>query len=184
MKNSVVYSLVILLSVFVSCKEDTKQGIEDSSVESIVEPKQDTVFTVTLNATVLKDDSFQIYFKSNDEDIYDEKNSIFTEMKGSEVPQDIVFRFPDGVFPDNIRLDFGTNKEQSEIKINSFKMSFYDKNFEITGSDFFNYMLVESNTAAFDKDKATIKPKLIDDVYDPQSTSEKALYDQIQLIIK
>lgn len=176
-------SLLVLSLLLFSCKNEDKKV--DESKEGVAEKVMDTVFTITLNATVLKDDSFQVYYRKNDEKTFEEKNSIFTELKGSDKPQDIVFRLPEGVIPDNLRLDFGTNKEQAEIKINKFKLSYFGKTFETTsGSDFFNYMLVETKTASFDKEKATVKPLLVDNSYDPQSTSEKALYDQLQKIIK
>ena len=183
MKKIVLLSL-IFVTTFVSCKNNEVSEKESVSTEGSAEVKQDTVFTITLNATVLKDDSFQVYYKNDEMGKYEEVNSLFTEFKGSDKPQDIVFRLPDGVIPDNIRLDFGTNKEQSEIKINSFKMSYFGKTFETNGSDFFNYLLVETKTATFDKDKATLKPLLVNGTYDPQATSEKALFEQIQKIIK
>lgn len=184
MRKIVLLLSIVTLTVLNSCKNEGSEKKEETLDQTITEVKKDTVFTITLNATVLKDDSFQVYFKRNDEKIYEEVNSIFTEFKGSDKPQDIVFRLPDGVIPDNIRLDFGTNKEQSEIKINSLKMSYFGKTFETNGSDFFNYLLVETKTATFDKDKATLKPLLVNGTYDPQATSEKALFEQIQKIIK
>lgn len=180
MKRLILFVFSLLL--FVSCKKEDKKL--DESKDAVAEKVMDTVFTVTLNATVKKDDSFQLYYRKQAETTYEETSSFFVEFKGSDKPQDIVFRLPDGVIPDNIRLDFGTNKEQSEIKINNFKMSYFDKSFEVKGSDFFNYMLVETKTASFDKDNAIIKPLLVNGGYDPQSTSEKALFDEIQKIVK
>ena len=180
MKKIILFAFSLLS--LVSCKNDDKKLQE--SKENVAEKVMDTVFTITLNATVKKDDSFQLYYRKQTETTYEETSSFFVEFKGSDKPQDIVFRLPDGVIPDNIRLDFGTNKEQSEIKINSFKMSYFGKTFETNGSDFFNYLLVETKTATFDKDKATLKPLLVNGTYDPQATSEKALFEQIQKIIK
>jgi hypothetical protein len=183
MKKIILVSSLVFLGFLNSCKNEENKSNE-SILEKEIETKKDSLFTIVLNATILKDDSFQIYYKSNNEEVFDEKNSLFTEFKGSDKPQDIVFKLPFGVIPDYIRMDFGTNKNQSEIKVNSFKMSYYDKYFQTQESGFFNYMLVEPKTANFNINQATIQPLLINGVYDPQATSEKALYDQIQLIVK
>lgn len=176
--------LLLLLSVnlFISCKDESNKKNNDQETESV--DKTSKNFTITLNATVLKDDSFQVFYKSKDESVYADKNSQFTEFKGSNLPQDIVFELPEGVIPDNIRLDFGTNKDQADIKINSFKISFYGNTFEAKGSDFFNYMNVDLNTAKVDKIKGIINPETVNGVYDPQAVSEGPLYEQIQKIIK
>lgn len=176
--------LVAFLGLFTSCKNNGSSTSEENIQAADIQQIPDTLFTITLNATVLKDDSFQVYYKQNNQNVYQEENSLFTEFSGSETPQDIVFRLPEGVIPDNIRLDFGTNKEQSPIKINRFTISYFGKKFEAFESDFFNYLLVETKTATFDKNNSTINPLLIDGVYDPQSTSEQALYEQIQRIVK
>lgn len=183
MKKIILVSSLLFFVFLNSCKNEENNS-EESIVEKEIETKKDSLFTIVLNATILKDDSFQIYYRFKNEEVFDEKNSLFTEFKGSDKPQDIIFKLPFGVIPDFIRMDFGTNKNQSEIKVNNFKMSYYDKDFQTQESGFFNYMLVEPKTAKFDKNLSTIQPLLVDGIYDPQATSEKALYDQIQLLVK
>jgi len=184
MKKIVAVLAIAFFGTMISCKNEANNANEENKAEAVSKVEKDTLFTITLNATVLKDDSFQVYYKSQNEEKYVEEKSLFTEFKGSDKPQDIVFRLPDGIIPDNIRLDFGTNKDQKPIKINSFKMSYFGKDFSVNGNDFFKYLLVEKVTADFDPQTAMITPKDINGVHDPQSTSEKGLYDQIQKIIK
>jgi hypothetical protein len=175
----ILASISILLS---SCKDKQDAPQQQQTVENKI---NDKLFTITLNATVLKDDSFQIYYRDQESGAFDEKSSFFIELKGSNNPQDIVFPFPEDVIPGYIRLDFGTNKEQLPIQINSFKMNYFGKSFEAKGSDFFNYLLVNEFTMKFDKAKSTLTPIITKEgTYDPQTTSEKALYNQIQLLIK
>ncbi len=184
MKKIILLSLVVV-ATFVSCKKNEGSEKENLSAKDSTEVKQDTVFTITLNATVLKDDSFQVYFKNGETGKYEEVNSLFTEFKGSDKPQDIVFRLPDGVIPDYIRMDFGVNKEQTEVKVNSFKMSYFGKEFKTnTASEFFKLILVEPKTATIDAENGIIKPLTIGEVHDPLGTSEKRLYDEIQKIVK
>lgn len=183
MKKIVLLSL-IFVTTFVSCKNNEVSEKESVSTEGSAEVKQDTVFTITLNATVLKDDSFQVYYKNDEMGKYEEVNSLFTEFKGSDKPQDIVFRLPDGVIPDYIRMDFGVNKEQTEVKVNSFKMSYFGKVFQANASEFFKLILIEPKTANVDVENGIIKPITMGGVHDPLGTSEKRLYDEIQKIVK
>ncbi len=172
-----ILAFITLLSV-VSCKNEEKL----EKVEKIEEPKVDNLFNITLNATVLKDDSFQVYYREQGDSTYDEKKSLFVEFKGSKSPQNIIFKLPENVIPEFIRLDFGTNKEQSPIKVNSFKLSYFGKEFSVNGSDFFNYMLVEQATMKLDKATSTVTPILSNGSYDPITSSELALKTEIEKI--
>ena len=184
MRKILLLSFVVV-TTFVSCKNNEASKNEFVSTKDSTEVKQDTVFTITLNATVLKDDSFQVYYKNEDTGKYEEANSLFTEFKGSDKPQDIVFKLPDGVIPNYIRMDFGVNKEQTDVKINNFKMSYFGKEFKTNNaSEFFKLILVEPKTATVDVENGIIKPITIGDVHDPLGTSEKRLYDEIQKIVK
>lgn len=181
MKKIILFAFSLLL--FISCKNEDKK-VEESK-EGVAEKVMDTVFTVTLNATVKKDDSFQIYFRKSGETTYQETSSVFTELKGSDKPQDIVFRLPEGVIPDYIRMDFGVNKEQTEVKVNSFKMSYFGKQFQTSNpSEFFKLILIEPKTANVDVEKGILSPITSADNHDPLGTSEKRLYDEIQKIVK
>lgn len=71
---------------------------------------------------------------------------------------------PEGVIPEYIRMDFGVNKEQTEVKVNSFKMSYFGKKFKTNNaSEFFKLILVEPKTATVDVENGIIKPITIGD---------------------
>lgn len=183
--KKIVLLFLGFVTIFASCKNNEVTENNPVSAKDAEEIKQDTLFTITLNATVLKDDSFQVYYKNDELSNYEEVNSYFTEFKGSEEPQDIVFRLPDGVIPDYIRMDFGVNKDQTEVKINSFKMSYYGKEFKTNdASEFFKLILVEPKTATVDIENGIIRPLNIGETHDPLGTSEKRLYGEIQKIVK
>lgn len=176
--------ILILTAIFalISCKNENKT--DENNTPLAAEKVIDSVFTITLNATVKKDDSFQVYYRKSSENAYTETSSVFTELKGSDKPQDIIFRLPEGIIPDFIRMDFGTNKDQSSLTINNFKMSYFGKIFQVKGVDFFKFLLVEQKTASFDASNGIITPTTLNGNHDPQSSSEKALYDEIQKIVK
>jgi len=179
--------LFLASAVFVclsSCKDDpkTEKPAEEATIENKVD---ENLFRVTLNATVLKDDSFQLYYREAESGNFEEANSLFVELKGSEQPQDIVFILPADAIPYYIRLDFGTNKEQQPIKVNDFKIEAYGRKFEAKGSEFFSYLLINESTMKKDVATSTVTPILTKEgTYDPITTSEKALFDQVQKLVQ
>jgi hypothetical protein len=64
-------------------------------------------------------------------------------------------------------------------------MKYYSKSFEAKDSLFFNYFIPNDCIKIVDKKNAVIQNfKTKEGKYDPLFYSEKALYDQIQLIVK
>lgn len=183
MKKKLFFAYLILsIVVLGSCKkEENKAVVSPADVEAIKNS-----FKVTLNATVTADDNFQMYFSQDDyEAPYQEENSVWVSIKASDKPQDIVFVLPEDVLPNYIRIDFGTNEKQKEIIIQNFKMNYFSKSFEAKGSLFYNYFIPNDCVSIVDKNKSIIQNvKSTDGRYDPLFYSEKALYDQIQLLIK
>ena len=183
MKKKLFFAYLILsIVVLGSCKkEENKIVVSPAEVEAIKNS-----FKVTLTATVTVDDNFQMYFSQDDyEAPYQEENSVWVPIKGSEKPQDIVFVLPEDVLPDYIRIDFGINVKQKVISIQNFKMNYFSKSFEAKDSLFFNYFIPNDCVTIVDKNKSVIQNiKSKDGRYDPLFYSEKALYDQIQLLVK
>lgn len=181
MKYKHFFCFVILFALFTACKDEEKKAVEQVATEVEASNK----FVVTLNAVIKQDDSFQLYYKNEESGNYEEANSIFTEMKGSDKPQDVVFTLPEDVLPSYFRLDFGTNKNQSPIVINSLKFDYLDKNFNLSGSQFFDYFILNELTVKGDKATSTITPILNPDgVHDPMSYSGTILAEEIKKIIQ
>ena len=174
----------LLLFVLVSCKENNNNSMNTGNTvinESVIDKN---IFTVTLNLNVEKNDSFQIYYKDEEQSPFTEENSIFIEFQGKKEPQDIVFKLPKDALPYFLRLDFGTNQNQSEIAINSFKINYLDKVFESKGNDFFNYFY-SNELVKVDKEKSSVKPIVSEKgEYDPIFCSGDGLKNQIDLLIK
>lgn len=182
--NSILVALLMSLAV-VSCKnEEKKEATEPEKVEQQAVLNKN-IFTVTLTAVVKKDDSFQLYYKNDDGGPFEEKNSLFVEFKGSEQPQDIVFKLPEDQLPNFLRLDFGTNKAQSEITVKKFRIDYMDKNFEIPGTEYFNYFYANLITSKVDAKTGVLTPVLSPEgVYDPMTTSAEGLSKQIKLLVQ
>lgn len=173
-----VCALVITCSL--SCKDEKAVAPEP-------EKKELDVFTFTLNGVVNKDDAFQIFYKEGSDlaSPFEEQYSVFSEFKGSDKPQDIVFKLPEDVFPTQLRFDFGNNKEQSEIVINSFQINYKGKTFEIKGTDFFTFFRPEEAFMKVDKATAKVKPFITEDgTYDPMFFSEANLNNELVKLSK
>lgn len=180
--NRILISLLLILTLS-SCKNDSKNDT-DSSTENTVQSKN--IFTITINAIVKKDDSFQVYYKEQDDQKpFEEKNSVYAVFKGSESPQDIVFNLPEDVVPNFIRFDYGINKEQSEIIVNNIKISYLGKTFEIKNNELANFISFNEGTLKFNKEKGSISPFILKDgSYDPMSFTSTTLYEKVQQLLK
>lgn len=181
MKTSKFLIALVLLVSIVACKNEDKTNKDP---EVLIEKKNPNIFTVTLNAIVPEDDSFQVYYKNDAEAVFEEDKSIFIEFKGSNQPQDIVFNLPEDELPNYLRLDFGTNKQQKEIVVNNFKIEVLGKTFEAKGKDFFNYFYT-NELVKVDKENAKVTPLTSKEGnYDPIFTSEEGLKNQINILVK
>lgn len=166
--KKILFGLLLTLT-FVACKKEEKQ--------EVTEVKND-VYRFTLNAVIKKDDTFQLFYKdSNDNKApFEETKSVSVDLKGSETAQNIVFNLPQDVYPTELRIDFGFNKEQKDIIVNEFKVEFLDKNFIVKGASFFDYFIAEKAFVSFDKATSTAKPIITaDGTYDPMFFSEVTL---------
>ena len=90
-------------------------------------------FKLTLDVVVKKDDNLQVYYTQSDTENFTEEKSIWVPVKGSEDLQKVVFNFPAGVAPKLLRLDFGLNKQQEDIKFSEANMEYAGKKFTANG---------------------------------------------------
>lgn len=182
MRTKLIFTSLILALTFISCKKEvSKEEIKPIEVET-----NKNNFQVTLTATVKTDDNFQLYYSQDEYDVpYKEENSVWVAVKANDNPQDIVFNLPEDVIPNYLRIDFGTNEAQKEVTVKNFKMKYFSKSFEAKDSLFFNYFIPNDCVKILDKKNSVVQNiKSQKGIYDPLFYSEKALYDQIQLIVK
>ena len=78
-----------------------------------------------------------------------------------------------------LRFDIGSNKEHGSIKINSFKMKYYEKEFTCVAADFWKYF---GNNTSINYDKKTATATLITDLpegFDPIFGGTSNLKDEL-----
>lgn len=137
-------ALIVFLFVlaFTSCKKEmeTKQ---ESSQESVVAPQDadKELFKVSFDLVVKKDDNMHLYYTEDGSINFDEKHSVWFPVKGSENPQEVMFKLPKDVLPTALRVDFGygKNEAQSDVTLKAFRMKYLDKVFEVKDTMIFNY---------------------------------------------
>ena len=178
--KNVLFSLLVTVTLF-SCKNEEKKETDQVAIQTAVLDKN--IFTVTLTAVVKKDDSFQLFFKNDDAAPFEDKKSLFVEFKGSEQPQDIVFRLPEDEIPNFLRLDFGVNKNQSEVVIKNFKIDYLDKKIEIAGKDFSAYFY-GNDLVSMNAKEGIVTPLTKNGNYDPICASAEGLRKQIEILLK
>lgn len=141
MKNSILL-FIISLTLFTSCKDDKSNDVTTESVESVSKQVK-----VSLSAIVKTDDDFQLFFKEEDvaDTPYEESNSVWAKIKGSEKPQNIEFVFPENVLPNYFRLDLGVNDKQQQIIISSMKIEYIDKKIEMNTSQIIEQYFIPNN---------------------------------------
>lgn len=163
-----LFSLLLMVT-FIACKNEEKQEVKVD---------QKDFYKLTLSATVIKDDQFQVYYKesNDDQEPFEEVNSVRVDLKGSDNVQNVVFNLPADVYPTYLRLDFGSNKEQAPIVIKEFKIEFQGKSFVVNAERFFDYFIAEKSFLNFDKATSTAIPFVTKDGnYDPMFFSESTL---------
>lgn len=126
MKTNFIAILLLVTTLF-GCKNDSNN--EKSNVENN-QTEVSKNFKITLNVVVKKDDNFQVYYTEKSSNDFNEKESVWVEVKGSENAQDVVFNIPEDVIPTMFRLDFGVNEKQEDIKLNGVNIEYLGKSFK------------------------------------------------------
>ena len=156
MKSKLIISALFLTFVLFSCKGDNKADAPQAVV--------DNSFKVSFGFIAKKDDNFHLYYTEDETINFNEKQSVWAEIKGSEAQQEVVFKLPEDAAPTHLRVDFGygENKEQPEIVLKNFKMSYYDKKFEVKDSLIFYYFYPNKDNTILDNKNATLKRVTLD----------------------
>lgn len=172
MKTNFITILLLVTTLF-SCKN------ESNNEKSEVENNQTEVsknFKVTLNVVVKKDDNFQVYYTEKTSSDFNEKESVWVEVKGSENPQDVVFYIPENVLPSMFRLDLGVNDKQEDIKLNSVNVEYLGKSFKSDIPLLANYF------RALDSTQVDVKKGLIKATFKDGKRVEPAIYPHEEIL--
>ena len=178
MKNKIIL-FTVLLGLTVGCNSKKEQD-KSKDLNKLVK--------ITLIATVEKNDSFQLFYKEEDNvtKLYDENNSVWIDVVASDKPQEIQFLLPENVLPNYLRLDLGVTEIHKNIKINGLNISYLDKKVTMNSATFFDTYFIP-NKCILLEDKGTGLIKLQKDeagIYDPIFNSGENLKFELQRMYK
>lgn len=153
MKSKIILILGIIFLSLTSCKENKKDEVTD---EVKVDAKQN--FSLDLDVICLKKDDFTLFYTEDKSISFTADKTAWRGVIASPLSQRVTMDLKGEIIPTNIRLDFGVNKDQEDIILEKFKISYYGKTFEAKGSEFFKYFIPNTFIKTeIDQVKGTVK---------------------------
>jgi hypothetical protein len=178
MKFQKILLASVMFLLIVSCKNESKET--EAKSEKLPE-----TFNVAFNLTVKKDDTFTLYYTEDGTMNFGDALTVKSVIKGSDAPQEILFKLPVDVVPTNIRLDFGDNKDQENIVVNSMRLKYFDKVFEAKTNLVKNlFYTVESQTKYDEATSTVILVKTPGQAYDPLMWSNELLGLELKKLVQ
>lgn len=175
---------VVLVTLFISCKEEKANDKINNEPQELKE-----TFEVNFNLTISKDDTFTLYYTEDGTLNFGDENSVKAVVKASDIAQDVLFKLPADVLPNQIRLDFGDNPEQGSILINSMKAKYITKEFSVNFNDhedgakhYFYFLENQVNYNPLDGKATFLKPE--GQIYDPLMWSNQLLSEELEKLYK
>lgn len=121
--------------------------------------KQAKQFEVKLDVVVLQNDSIRVFYKKDGSINFNEDESFWTKVIGSNKNQKITLLFPKKTVPNQFRIDFGTNQNQPEIILNKIECVYKNKSLVLKGKEIYLLMRVDENNTILEKDLGILKRK-------------------------
>lgn len=172
---------IVLSALFISSLMMMGACNNDKNVESNQQEEIATAdFVFELEGVFPKNDRFQLFY-SNDTNFTEDK-SIKVIVYGQTVLQKVTFTLPANVKPQNLRLDLGSNAEQSTVSIKKFTVNYQGKSLEVADEKFRDYFPDTSNVV-FDDTKLVynLTPN-VDGIFDPLLLSSDLLKKDLNKI--
>lgn len=182
---------LIALTVFLTClscknESDKTTSKTDSTVtEAEIEVDKD-LLKVSFDLIIKKDDNLHLYYTEDGTINFNEKQSLWIPVKGSENTQNITFKLPKDVLPTALRVDFGFGKniEQSDVELKTFSLKYYDKKVEASGVEILNYFYPMKENTEIILGTSTLKRLSKDQESGPILYPQILLSEKLQEITK
>lgn len=157
MKAKTTAVLFLFLAFLMGCKPENPNRITIDTSNP-----HDAVFKVGITALVLMEDNFSLYYTQDGSIDFTKIEPIWVPVKGSPVPQEILFALPANTIPDQLRLDLGNNAAQKDIFIKKITMKYNEKTFEAPGTLIFSYFRPDFNKTEFNATTGLIRGLVTD----------------------
>lgn len=142
-----IYFLIIILFIS-SC---------DSS-------KKRNQLVVNLDVVIPKNDSIQVFYRTDNSVAFTEKQSFWNTVKGNPKNQTIQIVFPKSIKPKQIRIDLGRNVKNKEIVLNKIGIFYSNSHFEAKGDAIYKLFRIDPTSSTLDKMSGTLKRKNLDQI--------------------
>jgi hypothetical protein len=156
MKTRFIMCSILFLVVFSGCKND-----KPLETLPVVTPPVVETFNVTLDVLVKKDDNFSLFYTTDGSIDFTKIEPIWIDVKGSELNQKITYNLPENIIPTQLRLDFGLNKDQEDIILNSVTMEYKGKSRIIAIPELVDFFRADESKCTFDFKTGIIVSKIV-----------------------
>ena len=181
MKKILLNTLFISLFLTLSSCGDKKGGRNDLSEKEKTGNSDSKGLVIILEGVFPTNDIYQLFYSNSN--TFSEDKSVRVPIYGQTVMQTVAIELPEGVKPQNLRLDYGANIEQTGISIKNVEFLYNDNKFNINHEDFYGKYFRDGQGTSFNPIKLTIELKPnADGNFDPYALSTEELKKSLNKI--
>jgi hypothetical protein len=155
MKKTILLLVSIASLSLTSCKKESSS----ENNESLQQPVVDETFNVILDVIIKKDDDIALFYTTDGSVDFSKNVPIWQGVKGSDTQQQIVFKLPKDVKPNEFRFDLGRNPLQEDIYFKKVTFSYIGKSREIACPELVDFFRANDNYCTFDHLTGLVKVK-------------------------
>ena len=133
---------------------------------------------LVLCLTPVYNDEFRIYYSAKEKTEFSENQVIRVKIVGISEKQTIIYKFPLGIYPSNLRFDFGFNSNQQTTDINAIRFIDRQQKKDIDGKNLLEYFSILYGTGKFYKNAKQLQ-RLNEQGRSPIIIAKKKLIKQI-----
>lgn len=171
--KKIILALVMVMVALSSCK---------NKVDNVISEKENP-FTIEMNITIKQDDVICIYYKDKTIGFFSEEMGIYKNLVKSDLPQNIVFEVPEGISPNDVRLDLSHQNKNQTMLVNKIIFSFKGKSFEILNKDLDKYFTPNKGIIFNEKERSYTFKNNEDGSYDPFLTTTGEFYPLLEKLV-
>jgi hypothetical protein len=180
MKAKIIFLGLLASFTIFSCKNN--ESATETPKE--VQQKQSMTFDVTLDIVIPSDCDLILYYKDGTNEWFDEEKAVWAGVKGNNNQQTVVFNLPEGVIPNDIRLDIGRNefKGLQNVAVKKLTLSYLSNKFDITEDQMAMYFKPNQYISFDPATKLYSFKKDEKGNYDPFFESKPELYPKFAIV--
>lgn len=164
---------LILLGLFLvlqSCGEDKKPAQNPEKKQLKLDDTNNVISSndleLIINGEFNTTDEIVVFWKDKSIAWFDAKNTIYAGAADVEGRQSISVKFPQGITPNDLRIDISNNDKQESIKVNFIKIKSGPREFYIFGDEIEKFFKT-NEYISYDKTNKKLNFKKVGGNYDP-----------------